>query len=63
MPNPNSSPHSDPDVLTRFHEELARAGGMPAFAPAGAALWLRFSGYYQGLATIPNTNQPIEGDL
>lgn len=29
MLNPNPLPHSDPDVLTQFHEELARAGGCP----------------------------------
>ena len=29
----------------RFHEELARAGGMPGVAPAGPALWPRFAGY------------------
>ena len=53
MRNPNRAPHGDPDVLTRFHEELARAAAMPALAPAGAALWPRFAGYYQGLACLP----------
>lgn len=53
MRNPNPSPRSDPDVLTRFHEELARAAAMPALAPAGPALWPRFAGYYQGLTRLP----------
>ena len=53
MRNPNLSSHADPEVLTRFHEELARAAAMPALAPAGAALWPRFAGYYQGLARLP----------
>ena len=53
MPNPNPSPHSDPEVLTRFQEELARAAALPGLASAGPALWPRFAGYYQGLARLP----------
>ena len=51
--NPNLSPHSEPEVLTRFHEELARAAAMPGLAAAGPALWPVFAGYYQGLAHLP----------
>ncbi len=53
MLNPNPSPHSDPEVLTRFQEELARAAAMPGLAPPGPALWPRFAGYYQELARLP----------
>ena len=53
MLNPNPSPHSDPEVLTRFQEELARAAALPGLAVAGPALWPRFAGYYQGLARLP----------
>lgn len=53
MLNPYPSPHSDPEVLTRFQEELARATARPGLAPAGPALWPRFAGYYQGLAHLP----------
>jgi len=49
MLNPNLSPHSDPDVLTRFQEALARAG----LAPAGVVLWPRFARYYRELAHLP----------
>jgi len=51
--NPNPSPHSDPEVLTRFQEELARAAALPGLAVAGPALWPCFAGYYQGLARLP----------
>ena len=53
MLNPNPSPHSDPEVLTRFQEELARAAALPGLAVAGPALWPRFAGYYQGLVRLP----------
>jgi hypothetical protein len=53
MPNPNPSSHSDPDVLTRFQEELAKAAALPGLARASAALWPRFAGYYRGLARLP----------
>ena len=53
MLNPYPSPHSDPEVLTRFQEELARAAALPGLAAAGPALWPRFAGYYQGLARLP----------
>jgi hypothetical protein len=39
--------------VTRFQEVLARAVAMAALAPASAALWPRFAGYYQGLARLP----------
>ena len=51
--NPNPSPQSDPEVLTRFQEELARAAALPGLAAAGPALWPRFAGYYQGLTRLP----------
>ena len=53
MPNPDASSPADPQVLTRFQEELARAAAMPGLAAAGPALWPRFAGYYQGLARLP----------
>jgi len=53
MLNPNPSPPADPDVLTRFQEELAKATALPGLAPASAAAWPRFAGYYQGLARLP----------
>ena len=53
MPNPNPSSPVDPQVLTLFQEELARAAAMPGLAPAGPELWPRFAGYYQGLARLP----------
>ena len=53
MLNRNPSPHSDPEVLTRFQEELARAAALPGLAVAGPALWPRFAGYYQGLVRLP----------
>ncbi|MDQ3773091.1 MAG: hypothetical protein M3461_01210 [Pseudomonadota bacterium] len=52
MPNPNASSSVDPQALTRFQEELARAA-VPGLAPAGPALWPRFAGYYQGLTRLP----------
>ena len=53
MPNLNPSPHSDPELLTRFQEELTRAAALPGFASPGPALWPRFAGYYQGLTRLP----------
>ncbi|MGH8578340.1 MAG: hypothetical protein ACREXX_09285 [Gammaproteobacteria bacterium] len=53
MPNPNPSPYSDPEVLTRFQEELERAAALPGFASVGPALWPRFAGYYERLARLP----------
>jgi hypothetical protein len=53
MPNPNAASPVDPQVLTLFQEELARAGAKPGLAPAGPALWPRFAGYYQGLTRLP----------
>ncbi|MGI8427388.1 MAG: choice-of-anchor Q domain-containing protein [Actinomycetota bacterium] len=53
MRNSNLPPHADPDVLTRFHEELAQAAAMTGLAPPSPALWPRFAGYYQGLARLP----------
>ena len=51
MPNPPAA--VDPQVLTAFQEELARAATLPGLAPAGPALWPRFAGYYQGLTRLP----------
>ena len=45
--------HSDPYVLTRFQEQLAKAAALPGLARASAALWPRFAGDYQGLARLP----------
>ena len=53
MPNPDTSSPADPQVLTAFQKELARAAALPGLAPAGPALWPRFAGYYQGLARLP----------
>ena len=50
MPNPDTSSSADTQVLTVFHEELARAGALPSLSAAGPALWPRFARYYQGLA-------------
>ncbi|MGH8478886.1 MAG: hypothetical protein ACREXK_04755 [Gammaproteobacteria bacterium] len=53
MLKPNPTRHPDPEVLARFEQALARTGGSPTPAPAGAALWPRFAGYYQALARLP----------
>ncbi|MGQ0591408.1 MAG: hypothetical protein ACT4QB_01835 [Gammaproteobacteria bacterium] len=52
MPNPNASSPADPQVLTLFQEELARAA-LPGLAAPALALWPRFAAYYQGLARLP----------
>lgn len=52
MLNPNPSSHSDPDALTRFHQELARAGGMPGLAPARRALQHRWRRSLGGTALL-----------
>jgi hypothetical protein len=44
---------SDADVVAVFQQELARAGAIPSPAGAAPPLWLRFAGYYQGLARLP----------
>ena len=46
-------PPSDADVVAVFQQELARAGAIPSPAGATPPLWLRFAGYYQGLARLP----------
>ena len=53
MLDPYPSPRSDPEVLTRFQEELARAAALPRFASVGPVLWPRFVGYYERLARLP----------
>ncbi len=53
MPNPYASSPADPQVLTLFQEELARATAMPSLSAAGPALWPRFAEYYQGLTRLP----------
>ena len=53
MPNPNAASPVDPQILTLFQEELARAAAMPGLAPPGPALWPRFAGYYHGLVRLP----------
>jgi len=45
MTDLKSSFPSDSDALAAFHDELARV--------PNPALWLRFAGYYQGLARLP----------
>lgn len=53
MPNPNAVSPVDPQVLTLFQEELARAAALPGVAATAPALWPRFAGYYQGLTRLP----------
>lgn len=43
MSNPNASSPTDPQVLTRFQEERARAA-VPGLATTGPAVWPRFAG-------------------
>lgn len=57
MLNPNPSPHSDPDTLTRFHEELTRASGMLGVEPAGPALWPGFAGLLPRTRNITNLTE------
>ena len=58
MPNPNAASPVDPQILTLFQEELARAAAMPGLAPPGPALWPRFAGYYHGLVRLPRKAAP-----
>ena len=53
MSNPNASSPVDPQVLTLFQDELARAAAMPGLAAASPKLWPGFARYYQGLAHLP----------